>query len=156
MTVSTSQPVRKVVTVQASPEKAFDVFTSGMGRWWDAAYKIGSEAFRTVVVEPHEGGRWYEIGEDGGECDWGRVLVWDPPLRLVLAWQISAEWHYDPTLTTELEVRFVATGEGTARVELEHRGLDALGPAGEAMRAVFDSPGGWSGLLQRFGAAVGT
>ena len=155
MTVGTSQPVRKDVTVHASPEKAFDVFTAGMGRWWDPTYKIGSEAFQTVVLEAHEGGRWYERGEHGAECDWGRVLVWDPPGRLVLAWQITADWQYDPDLVTEVEVRFIATGDGATRVELEHRGLDAMGPAGEATRAIFDSPGGWSGLLQRYTDEVG-
>lgn len=154
MTVSTDQPVRKDVTVQASPEKAFDVFTAGMHRWWDPAYKIGGEAFQTVVLEPYEGGRWYERGEHGGECDWGRVLVWDPPGRVVLAWQITADWQYDPDLTTEVEVRFLANSDRTTRVELEHRGLEALGPAGVAMRAVFDSPGGWAGLLQRFTGVV--
>lgn len=153
MTTQTIEPVRKQITVQAPPEQAFEVFTGRMTRWWNRDYKIGAEALAAVVVEPHEGGRWYERGEQGGECDWGRVLVWDPPHRVVLTWQISPEWKFDPDLRTEVEVRFDATGTGTTAVALEHRGLESFGAAGEAMRGVFDSAGGWAGLLQRFSAA---
>ena len=154
MTVTTIQPIRKQLTVRASPEKAFEVFTAGMGRWWNAEYHIGTEPFATAVVEPREGGRWYERGTGGGECQWGRVLVWSPPERVVLDWQITGAWQFDPDLHTELEVRFAAEGPAETRVELEHRGLEALGEHAQSIRAVFDSPGGWSGLLDRFGGAL--
>ncbi len=154
MTVTTIEPIRKQLTVRASQARAFQVFTEGMSQWWNAEYHIGSEPFATVVVEPREGGRWYERGEGGGECDWGRVLVWDPPARVVLDWQINGSWQFDANLHTELEVRFIAEGSSETRVELEHRGLDALGAEAEGIRAVFDSPGGWFGLLQRFSGAL--
>ncbi len=82
------------------------------------------------------------------------MLVWDPPRRIVLDWQITSTWQYDAALHTAVEVRFVADGPSHTRVELEHRGLDALGDQAETMRGVFDSPAGWSGLLERFGAAL--
>jgi len=152
--LSMIQPIRKEITVQAPPAKAFEVFTEGMGRWWNREYKIGTEPLATVVVEPRVGGRWYERGEQGGECDWGKVLVWDPPQRLVLAWQISGGWQFDPSVSTELDVRFSPDGSATTRVELEHRGLETMGAHGEAMRGIFDSPGGWTGLLERFSATT--
>lgn len=150
MTVNTIQPIRKHVTVQATPASAFEVFTARMTRWWNPTYSIGGQPFAAVVIEPREGGRWYERDAQGAECEWGRVVAWEPPERLVLDWQISGDWRPDSTVHTELEIRFVAEGPTTTRVELEHRDLEALGAQAEAMRAAFDSPDGWAGLLDRF------
>ena len=77
--------VRRSVTVAASPEQAFKVFTADIGRWWPSSHKIGATAFKSAIIEPRAGGRWFEVGEDGGECQWGNVLAWEPPSRLVLA-----------------------------------------------------------------------
>lgn len=146
-------PVRKSIAVKASPEKAFEIFTAGMTRWWNKQYTIGTSPLKEVVVEPRRGGRWFERGEDGSECSWGKVLAWEPPSRLVLAWQISGEWRFDPDILTELEIRFVPEGAET-RVELEHRNLEALGEKAEEFRATFDSPYGWAGLLEAFAGEV--
>src|SRR5262245_64828941 len=101
--------VRKVVIVQAPPAIAWRVFTESMGTWWPlATYKIGKAKAVDAVIEPRVGGRWYERGDDGSTCDWGRVHLWEPHARLVLYWQITADWQYDPTLKTEVEVRFIA------------------------------------------------
>ena len=78
-------PVRRDFVVKAGVEKAFDVFTGGFGRWWPATHQIGASALKTAVLEPGVGGRWYEVDEDGTQVDWGRVLTWEPPSRLVLA-----------------------------------------------------------------------
>ncbi|MER9474777.1 SRPBCC family protein [Mesorhizobium sp. M0520] len=145
-------PVRKSVTVEVPLDKAFDVFTTGFGHWWPASHSIGKSALTTAVIEPKAGGRWYEIGEDGSQCDWGEVLAWDPPSRLTLAWRIGAGWRYDPALLTEVEIRFVALGENATRVELEHRLRENMGETAEAMREAFESEGGWSGLLDRYAA----
>ncbi len=91
-TESALDSVRKALMVEASAERAFRVFTEKLGAWWPVAtHHIGKVPARTVMIEPREGGRWYEQGEDGSECNWGRVLVWDPPRRLVLAWQITSD-----------------------------------------------------------------
>jgi uncharacterized protein YndB with AHSA1/START domain len=103
-----------------------------------------------AVMERRQGGRWYERGVDGSECEWGSVLVYEPPARVVLAWQIDTEFHYDEGLHTEVEVRFTAEGPERTRVDLEHRGLDQFGADREKMRATFNSEGGWAGLLQTF------
>src|SRR5262245_2275248 len=117
--------VRKVVSVKAPPAVAWRVFTEQMGTWWPLAnYKIGNAKAVDAVLEPRVGGRWYERGEDGSTCDWGHVLAWEPHTRLVLTWDISADWQYDPNLGTEIELRFIADGKAGTRVELEHRRLD--------------------------------
>jgi len=101
--------VRKVVSVQAPQAVAWRVFTEKMGAWWPLAYyKIGKAKAVDAVMEPHVGGRWYELGDDGSTCQWGSVLDWDPHSRLVLSWDITADWQYDPNLKTEIEVRFIA------------------------------------------------
>jgi uncharacterized protein YndB with AHSA1/START domain len=144
--------VRKVVRVSAPPLVAWRVFTEKMGSWWPlASYKIGRAKAVDAVIEPSVGGRWYERGEDGSTCDWGRVLSWEPPTRLVLSWEIDADFKHDPNLKTEVEIRFVADGEGT-RVELEHRHLDALGLRRDEIRGLFDSEMGWTQLLNAFAA----
>ena len=139
-------PVRKSVHVKATPERAFEIFTAGMGRWWSKQYSINKSPIKDIVVEPRTDGRWFERGEDGSECQWGKVLAWEPPSRLLLAWQITPCFSYDPDLVTELDVRFIAEGGGT-RVELEHR-LGGYGAAAEDMFKVFDA--GWQGLLESF------
>jgi uncharacterized protein YndB with AHSA1/START domain len=147
--------VRQTVTVGAPPERAFAVFTEGLASWWPLdTHAIGAQPAVAVVVEPRAGGRWYERAADGSECDWGRVLAWEPPHRLVLAWEISADWRHDPGLVTEIEVRFHAEPDDRTRVELEHRGLEAYGDRAGEMRDTFASPGGWTGLLGRFAGAA--
>jgi uncharacterized protein YndB with AHSA1/START domain len=143
--------VRKVLSVKAPPAIAWRVFTEQMGTWWPLAhYKIGKANAVDAVIEPHVGGRWYERGEDGSTCNWGSVLSWEPPSRLVLSWDINADWEYDPDLKTEVEIRFVPEGENGTRVELEHRRLDRYGERRDQMRAVFDTEGDWGRLLAMF------
>lgn len=141
-------PVRKSFIVKATPAHAFRVFTAGIARWWPATHTIGSSPLKTIIIEEREGGRWYAIGEDGSECDSGRVLVWDPPSRLVLDWQINADWKFDPDLHTDIEVRFLPEGEGATRVEFEHRDLERFGERAEAVRSSIEP--GWGMILDRF------
>jgi uncharacterized protein YndB with AHSA1/START domain len=148
------EPIRKQLVVAAPQATCFEVFTSGMGSWWNRAYSIGNEPLAAVVLEPRAGGRWFERGEHGAECDWGTVQVWEPPHRVALTWQITADWKYDPTVVTELDIRFDVAGPDSTTVTLEHRGLEALGDQAAMMRAIFDSPDGWSGLLDRFASSA--
>src|SRR5215813_8293748 len=104
-------------------------------------------------MEARAGGRWDERGRGGKECEWGRVLVWEPAARLVLSWQLNAQWKFDPDLLTEVEVRFIAEGERLTRVEFEHRGLESYGDQAEAVRKSISSPGGWPGILGGYAAA---
>jgi uncharacterized protein YndB with AHSA1/START domain len=143
-------PVRKSVRVGAQPQRAFKIFIDGMGRWWPKSHHIGAADLDALVIEPKAGGRWYERGVDGSECDVGRVLIWEPPARLVLAWQLTADFKFDAGLITEVEVRFIAEGANATRVELEHRNLERYGERADGFRTTIDSTEGWSGLLQLF------
>lgn len=144
--------IQKTITVDAAQEVAFEVFTERIGSWWPLESRsIGSAKPETAVMEPHAGGRWYERGIDGSECEWGRVIAFEPPSHLVLNWQISAQWSYDPTINTELEVRFVPEGASQTRVELEHRGLvEAYGDQAAQIHAIFDSSEGWAAILDQY------
>ncbi|WP_394839438.1 SRPBCC family protein [Pendulispora rubella] len=143
--------VRKSILVNASQAVAWRVFTERMTTWWPLEhYKIGKAKAVEAVVEPRVGGRWYERGDDGSTCDWGSVLAWEPHTRLVLSWDISADWQYDPTLKTEIEVRFIAEGDDRTRIELEHRHLDRYGARRDEMHTVFDKSGDWGRILALF------
>jgi uncharacterized protein YndB with AHSA1/START domain len=147
-------PVRREVTVKAAPARAFEVFTAGIGRWWPATHHIGQGEFQDMTIEPREGGRWYERASEGGECELGKVLVWDPPSRLVLGWQLTPDWRFDPDLLTEVEVRFTPLADGSTRVELEHRNLERFGERAEAVSQQIGGPGGWTQILQLYAEAA--
>jgi uncharacterized protein YndB with AHSA1/START domain len=146
-------PVRKSITVEADAARAFAVFTSRMAAWWPHKHSINASPQKDIVLEPKVGGRWYEIGEDGSTCSWGKVLAWEPPKRVLLAWQISGDWKYDPELITEVEVTFTPIGDQT-RVDLEHRNLERYGDKAEGVRNAIDSDGGWMGILRLYGEAA--
>jgi uncharacterized protein YndB with AHSA1/START domain len=157
MTGVTEQAVvTKTITVNASAEHAFAVFTEGYDTWWPRTHHIGKSPMRKAVIETRTGGRCYSTQVDGTECDWGRVLVWEPPRRLVLAWQITHEWGYEPDLakSSEVEIRFTPEPGGRTRVDLEHRHFERHGAGAAAMRTAVDSPNGWGGLLQLFAERV--
>jgi uncharacterized protein YndB with AHSA1/START domain len=147
-------PVRKQIVVEATRERAFRVFTDGIDRWWPREHHIGKSPLERAVIEPRAGGRWYSVCQDGTECDIGKVLTWDPPGRLVLAWQITAEWQYDPSFTTEVEVVFTPEGPRRTRVDLEHRHLERYGAAAPELRKAFDSREGWGVTLEKFAKAA--
>jgi uncharacterized protein YndB with AHSA1/START domain len=147
--------LRGTITVAVPVEKAFRIFTESFGTWWPADYHIGGADMADALLEPRVGGRWYEKGVDGSECDWGTVLAWEPPHRLVITWQINGQWQYDPdpAHASEVEVRFLADGPGRTTVELEHRHLDRL-VEGQAMHDAIGAGGGWSGVLASYGKTV--
>ena len=144
-------PVRKTIVVAATPQRAFEVFTAGLDRWWPKNHGIGPGPVQQSFLEPFVGGRWYAVHEGGVEVVVGHVLVWQAAERLVVSWEISADWKPDPrpAFTSEIEVQFAAETEGRTRVELEHRNFERLGAqGGEKMRK--DVDGGWPGLLEVF------
>ena len=144
--------VRTSIVVDASQQLAFDVFTQDMGGWWPPDHHILEGELAEMVFELREGGRIYDVGVDGSECQWARVLAFEPPERVVISWDITTHWKLetDPARTSEVEVRFVAEGPERTRVELEHRHLDRHGEGWQNMRGAVGSPGGWQGGLQRF------
>ena len=154
--MSTLPPVRKSVVVPASLDEAFDVFTAGIDSWWPRgrSHTLLESTLESVVIEPFVGGRWYHRGVDGSECDNGRVLVWQPPARLVLGWQLDGRWQYVPDVVSEVEVRFARLDDDRVEVTLEHREFHRFGETAAALRAGVDGPTGWPMLLARYEEAV--
>jgi uncharacterized protein YndB with AHSA1/START domain len=146
------EPVRKSVRVRASAENAFRVFTAEMDSWWPRTHHIGSSPMKSIIIEPRVGGAIYTDQEDGTPCPWGSVLAWDPPHRLVIAWQISSTWEYEPDLSkcSEVEILFTPADDGTTLVELEHRGIQRHGEGSAKMREMVNAEGGWGNLLILF------
>ena len=151
---TTFTPVRKTITVKANLEHAFKVFTEGVDTWWPRSHHIGKAPMKKCIIEGRAGGRCYSEQTDGTECDWGQILVWEPPRRFVMAWQISPAWGYETELEkcSEVEVRFTPEAGGSTRVDLEHRHLDRIGEGGATMRTAIDGPNGWGSLLDLFSA----
>jgi uncharacterized protein YndB with AHSA1/START domain len=149
-------PISGSVTVGVPVDHAFKVFTDSIDSWWPAQYHIGEADMDKAIIEPREGGRWYEMGVDGSECDWGRVLAWKPPHRLVLTWQINGRWQFDPDPrhASEIEVRFAADGPEQTTVELEHRHLERLVDGQAIHDAIVVGGGGWNSLLELFAKAA--
>jgi uncharacterized protein YndB with AHSA1/START domain len=148
----TPAPVRKTIVVKASQARAFDVFTARFGAWWPKSHHIAATDMADGIIEPRPGGRWYEKGVDGSECEWGKVLVWEPPSRLVLSWHLNSKFQVDEAVESEVDVRFIAAGSDTTRVELKHRvtALDA-----DAIREAVDAPNGWTTLLSLYADVAG-
>jgi uncharacterized protein YndB with AHSA1/START domain len=152
----TTVAVRRSITVNASQERAFEVFTAGFSTWWPLeSHHIGKTMATEAIIEPRAGGRWFERDADGNECNWGFVNEFDPPSRVVLAWHLNPEWGYDPDpeKATEVEVTFTPVDGGTL-VELEHRGFEKHGETGASMRDAVSAPGGWADLMQMYAKAV--
>ena len=145
-------PVKKSIAVNTDPAHAFEIFTSGIDRWWPKSHAIGASPATAFVIEPFVGGRWFSKCEDGSEVNNGHVLVWEPPHRFVSSWEINAQWQPDAAVASEVEVRFVAAAIGTI-VELEHRNFERLGDAdGASLRDQVDN--GWPLLLDLYRSAA--
>ena len=138
-----TSPILRSVTVARSQADAFELFTAGISSWWPVSTHAIEEDAREVIFEGRVGGRIFERTPQGLESDWGRVLAWEPPQRVVYAWQPNRD-RPDPT---EIEVRFVAEAEDRTRVELEHRGWDRVGEIARVGRPRYDSPNGWTMVL---------
>ena len=145
-------PVRAQVVVEAPIERAFAVFTDGIGTWFPAEYNMLAVEIAERVFEPRVGGHVFDRGIDGTECHWGRVMAYEPPKRVVISWNINPNWQIetDPAKTSEVEVRFTPVAPDRTRVELEHRHLERHGDGWEQLREAIGGEGGWPGCLRRF------
>jgi hypothetical protein len=147
--MATIAPVRKTVRVKVPLAHAFDVFTSGLSRWWPRDHGIGGKPIEKVLMETHLGGRWLEISEDGTETSAATIIVWDPPRRFTMVWQVNARWKPDLAMKSEVDVSFTPDGPDATLVELVHHKFETMGAeAGASMRK--DVDGGWPGLMQRY------
>jgi uncharacterized protein YndB with AHSA1/START domain len=150
----TIAPIIKSVTVKAPPARAFALFTGNIGKWWPPAMTIGKIPTIDIVLTPQVGGKWYQRDAKGNEIQWGKVLAWEPPGRVLLAWQLNTSFAYDPNLVTEVEVSFVPAESGGTTVTLTHRNLERFGTAAETHASSLS--GGWPTLLGLFSTYVET
>ena len=141
-------PIRIAFEVSCPAPHAFEVWTARIDQWWPADHTVSAEDGLTVVLEPRLGGRIFERVPGGAEHDWGEVTVWEPPSRLGYLWHLRR----DRADATEVEIRFVAAGATTTRVEIEHRGWERLGTGGAEHRD--RNRGGWATLLPQYVAAA--
>ena len=148
--------IHRAIEVPLSAERAFGFFTEHFALWWPREYTWGQEVVEDIGLEPREGGLCFERGPYGFRCDWGRVLSWEPPRRLVLAWQISArrEPQPNPAKASTLEVTFAADTPQRTRVLLEHRDFERHGGGAPEYCAALASPRGWSWILDRYVTAA--
>lgn len=143
-----SQPpvtVNRHVVVNATTAEAFDVFVGRFGEFKPKEHNLLEVDIVETVFEPRVGGSIYDRGADGSECRWARVLVYEPPHRVVFSWDIGPTWQVesDHELTSEVEVRFVVESGDRTRVELEHRHLDRHGPGWEGVAFGVSDDQGW-------------
>jgi uncharacterized protein YndB with AHSA1/START domain len=148
--------IRSSIVVNAPIERAFSVFTQKFDAIKPRKHNMLGVDIVESVFEPRVGGRVFDRGADGSECQWARVLAFEPPDRLVFTWDINPYWQIETDLdkTSEVEVRFVAESPTRTRVELEHRNLDRHGDGWEGLGEGVRGGDGWPLYLQRYAAAV--
>jgi uncharacterized protein YndB with AHSA1/START domain len=151
--MSTDTSVKKSIIVNVPIAHAFEVFTRRFDLWWPKAHHLGKVDMKEVVLEGREGGRWYEKGIDGSECEWGKVLAWSPPNRVAVSWNIDGNFvlETDPSRASRVDVTFHDEGGNKTRVELEHSELDRHSEWQKLKEGV-GGPEGWPAILEMFAA----
>lgn len=152
MTPSGIEPVRRQLVVNLGIERAFRLFIDRFDAIKPRDHNLLSVAIAETVFEPRQGGHIYDVGVDGSQCRWSRVLAYDPPRRVVFSWDIGPTWQLetDPTKTSEVDVRFIAESSSRTRVELEHRNLDRHGEGWRSVADGISGEGGWPLYLRRY------
>jgi len=151
-TQAQSETVRQEIVVEAPVDRAFRVFTEQMDKIKPRDHNVLGVDIQETVFEPRAGGRIYDRGTDGSECEWATVVAYEPPDRVVFTWNLSPSWQLetDPARRSEVEVRFVADGPDRTRVELQHRHIERHGDGWQSLREGVAGPDGWSLYLRRF------
>jgi len=111
---------RVTTVVEVDPAAAFEVFTAEIESWWKPGprWRPGPGRLR---IDGGLGGRLVQV-EGHSEHEIGRILVWEPGVRLAFEWRARS---FAPDEVTEVEVKFEPVERGT-RVVLEHRGWEKL------------------------------
>ncbi|MCW2752283.1 MAG: hypothetical protein JWR83_3393 [Aeromicrobium sp.] len=155
MTSQTDTTVRHSIDVTAPPDRAFEVFTAGIDRWWTRAHHVQSGELKEMGIDPHVGGRMWEENDAGEVCTWGHVTTWEPPHQFAFTWLIGGDWGIPAPDApgSQVTVTFTPTDAGT-RVELVHDRLDVYGEGWENVRNGVDSDAGWPANLRQFAALL--
>lgn len=138
------EPVRKQLNVSLPVEKAFQLFTDGIGTWWPLiTHSVGEEQAETCFFEGWVGGRIVEVLKDGSQSEWGRVISWAPFHTVSFYWYPGRA----PDTAQEVTVTFSEIPAGTL-VELVHSGWETLGAVAQARRDGYDT--GWDFVLAKY------
>lgn len=150
------EPIQLSMDVPVSVNRAYGFFTEQMHTWWPKEYTWSGDVLETIAIQPETGGRCFERGPHNFELDWGRVLVWEPPHRLVFTWQISPERvpQPDPDKASQIELRFSVGEKNETHLEFKHRDIANHGEGSAAYRDALAAPQGWSYILDRYAAAL--
>ena len=156
MSPSNVQPVRHHVIVNVPVRRAFDLFTTKFDAIKPREHNLLPVEIAETVFDPYVGGHISDIGVDGSRCQWARVVVFEPPSRVVFTWDISPSWQIEHDLSkcSEVEVRFIAESGERTRVELEHRHLERHGEAWRSVVDGVDGEAGWPLYLARYAEQV--
>lgn len=144
--------VHASIEVNASLQRAFEVFTRDFGAIKPAEHNLLAVPIAETVVETHVGGHIIDRGTDGSECAWATVLAHEPPDRFVFSWDISPRWQVetDEDRRSEVEVTFTALDADRTRVDINHRHLDRHGEGWEGVREGVSTDEGWPLYLGRY------
>ncbi|WP_225732469.1 MULTISPECIES: SRPBCC family protein [unclassified Nocardia] len=148
--------IRVEFTVDAPPERAYEVFTTGIDSWWPRGHHIGKGQLAEEVIEPRAGGRCFGREADGTECAWGTVLAWEPPRHFAFSWEIGLDWQHDPdpAHASRVDVTFEPLEPGRTAVTLVHSGFENHGKGWESMRDSVGGEGGWPGMANTYAEAA--
>ncbi len=143
-------------TVSTSKKRAFEVFTEELSSWWPKEYTWAGEVLESIRIEPKKNGRCFERGPHGFTCDWGRVLIWEPPDKVVFSWQIAPDRvpEPNPEKASEVEVTFVQLDKNETHVKFEHRNFENHGKNAVLYQQALNSPEGWHYILNRYRKSV--
>ncbi len=153
--LATIEPIVRTVTVQAPADACFRTFVDRWADWWPREHHIGQDREITELhLEGRIGGRAYDVDTNGTECQWGTVLAYEPPARLVIAWHIQPDFttiDRDVNRSSEVEVTFTAVDDERTEVRLVHGHLGRHGEGASSMHgSVGNDDGGWGFLIRRF------
>jgi uncharacterized protein YndB with AHSA1/START domain len=143
-----TEPLRLTFEVSCSPAIAFSTWTARASTWWPVAHSVSGEQDLDVVFEERLGGRIFERTPAGAEHEWGQVTVWEPPDLLGYTWHL----RFAPEEATDVEIRFVDTGDNRTRVEIEHGGWERLAERADERRE--GNRLGWRSVVPHFADAI--
>lgn len=142
--------------VDVPPERAFEVFVDEFDRWWPRDYTWGKGDLAAIAIEPKMGGRAFERSKDGSERIWGKVLSFDRPHHIVVAWQITPDRGAEESESTasRLDVRFSPLEGGRTNILLVHRDFFRHQGDWEKYRNDMAGKSGWPQIIAAYARAA--
>lgn len=130
--------------VPVSPERAFEIFTADISRWWRRGTHYWNDPERGLryEFEPGLGGRLLEVYSGGESFEVGTITRWVPGELLEYTWR-QADW--EPEQHTTVVVRFAPDSDGGTVVSVVHGGWERLGADAASSRDGYGH--GWVELL---------